>query len=117
MAGRGGAGQLAEPDQYTRRVPETGELRVLEPQTRLVQMLGAFDRHMKVDDVRTYEVALNRINERLIKGGVKSVVVVPTDGDERTEPVLLHNAPSLAGARQRLIALLEKLASDPRESR
>lgn len=101
-----GAGELADPALYTVRHPETRELHVFEPRKRLIEMLAAFERHMKVRDAATYELALVRINERLRDSRLEAAIVLPAPGETREAPAALAEAPRLAEPRERVGRLI-----------
>jgi hypothetical protein len=102
-----GLGEIADPTLYAERDRETGEPRPLPPMKRLIEMLRAFDRHLSVEDPRTYEAALKRINGSLEEGFVEDAVVIPLDG--RSDPVSLADGPQVGEIRQGLEALIGRL--------
>lgn len=104
-----GLGVLADATLYMRRDLETGERVVLPPQIRLIEMLAAFERHMKAYDIRTYETALKRINSHLREGFVEGAVVEPAPGERSDGPIRLADAPSFAEPRERLEGLMAHL--------
>lgn len=112
-----GAGDLADPAVYVRLDPKTGEGELLPPQERLIEMLAAFDRHMKARDIRTYKTAIERINRNLIDGRVNGVAVVPARRERREGPIRLDAAPNLSEPRERLETLISRLRGPDRPDR
>lgn len=104
-----GAGELADATLYMCRNSKSGEREVLPPHQRLIEMLGAFERHMKVRDITTYDAALKRINTHLREGFVEGAVVEFPSGVRPGAAIRLADAPSLAEPRKRLQGLTSRL--------
>jgi hypothetical protein len=110
---RVGAPDLADPERYVYRDPETGELRRLDPKKQLMEMLRAFDRHLAIRDRGTYERALGRLNDVIAEGGVKGAFVVPTEEEGEGPPQSLGELPDLGETRSSLDRLIGMIAEDP----
>ncbi len=110
---RVGAPDLADPERYLYRNPETGELRRLDPKKHLMEMLRAFDRHLAIRDRGTYDNALGRMNDVLAEGRVKAAFLVPTEEDGEGAPQALDTLPDLGQIRSSVERLIGRIAEDP----
>ncbi|PPD18227.1 MAG: hypothetical protein CTY30_06275 [Methylocystis sp.] len=93
-----GAADIADPNNYTWRNPETGEIRMLESHKRLVLMLEAFGRKLAIEDRATYEGALSQIRETLHDVRPLGAEVETADG----LMISLSGAPDLTETREDL---------------
>ncbi len=112
-----GAADIADERHYVKQNEETGEAELTEPSKRLFDMLTAFDRHLAIQDLAMYKLALEKIRIN-IEGLSPENAVVVLAIDETVREVDLSEAPDLRDIRKALEGLLETLGpSDLRPDR
>lgn len=96
-----GAGDIADERHYLQSETEDGEARLYDPQTRLIEMLKAFERKLAVEDRATYDIALGRLNDALLGEAPRGAEVeLGLDEDREARFIDLALAPDLSEVRQ-----------------
>ena len=103
-----GAADIADERHYVKQNEETGETELIEPSKRIIEMLTAFDRHLAIQDVAMYALALEKLRINIEGPSPESAVVVLAN-DETMREVDLSKAPDLQDIRKDLKSLLETL--------
>jgi len=108
-----GAADIADERHYVTEDAETGELRLLIPQLRLIEMLEALDRFLAIQDGATYRAAISSISQS-VDGAApeRATVLLTTDGLPRE--VDLSKAPELDFIRRDLRSLIGSLLDSDR---
>jgi len=105
-----GAADIADDRHYLVANPDDGEARLLEPLDHLLSMLKAFERKLAIEDRRTYQKALSRINERVRGNPIRGAEYIPVrDGERELLAIDLQRAPELSELRQSLQGLIGSL--------
>ncbi|MFC0304021.1 hypothetical protein ACFSTI_06585 [Rhizorhabdus histidinilytica] len=105
--------EIADENLYG-TTDDDGRFRLAAPYQRLLQMLKAFERQLKITDAETYAKALGIINNRLRRGYVERVEVEPADGETIRRSYFLSELPNRQAVRSELNSLIARL-HDTRE--
>lgn len=103
-----GLPELADENRYG-KTDDEGRFRLATPPQRLLQMLEAFERELKISDAETYAKAIETINSRLRGGHVERVEVEPADGQTIRRAYFLSELPTRQAARAELRRLIVRL--------
>jgi hypothetical protein len=113
-----GAGDIADERHYLRLDRAGGEARLLDPRTRLIEMLRAFERWLAIRDRATYSAALGRLDGVLRGRGPRGAMVeIAAEEGRAAELVDLGRAPELGELRHDVRRLVDRLIGDGRPPR
>lgn len=104
-----GLGEIADPAHYLVANPETGDVQLLEPKKRLIEMLDALDSAMAIRDRETYTKAMASLTQVTRGEGPKDAVYVPTSDEGHMKEISLSDAPELSNIRSEIKAFIERL--------
>ena len=105
-----GAFDIADEENYRTLDSDLAEARLLDPQTRLIEMLRAFERRLKVEDRETFFLAMVRIQQFVRGSALESAVVLTTPSEVDRQEIELGSAPDLAEVRVGLNRLISELS-------
>ncbi len=103
-----GLSEIADNAHYLIANSETGDVRLLEPETHLIEMLDAFDNAMAIRDHVTYEKAMANLNQVTEGEGPQSVVYIPASDEDDVNEIDFSNAPNLSEIREELRAFISR---------
>ena len=104
-----GLEDIADPKNYLDVDIEHGDVRLFPPHRRLISMLVAFSRAVKVRDRAMLDDALKRIRRSTTNEGPRDALyLMPTEAGEG-RPASLSEAPYLGEVRARLENLIIQL--------
>lgn len=106
-----GAPDLADERHYTVVDDEAGEPKLYDPLKRLIEMLGAFERYVAIQDRNVAETSL-AIIRRAVSGDVPSRAAVELADDRGPREIDLADAPDLAEVRDDITRIIHRLMED-----
>ena len=106
---RSGVPDIADERHYQQTDPETGEVYLIDPRKRLIEMLYAFDRHVSVRDGAIVEQSLSAIG-RATSGEAPRQVVVALANDGEAREIDLAEAPNMRDVRADVGNLIARLS-------